>query len=376
MKPSFSATKPPKAKAAQRETNPSVARQAIHRVVDRRTLSRGEVDFPCVPAMGERYTAQLVDMWRAIGRPFAPAELENLRQNVERALSTGYGASPFARMVVTYEAPPPPLAGIRYTIRLKEPTMEEHYAHWAAERKPPLFGEHPDCKVIAVAADLGDPASVPVLDVGAGTGRNAIPLARLGHRTDALEPVHVLAQQMRSRAEAEQIPLRVIEGDVLSADLSPAPGSYKLVVLSEVVSHFRSVEDVRVAFTKFANAVSPGGIVLVNTFLAMEGYKPDALARQVSETAWSRIFTRADFAFITDELPFDRVSDESVHEHEKTHLPSEAWPPTAWFVDWSQGRNVFDLPPGKAPIDLRWLAYRRREVVASATRRDGDRALM
>ena len=360
MKPSLSIRKQPTVKPAQRETNPSVARQAIHRVVDRRTLSRGEVDFPCVPAMGERYTAQLADMWRAIGRPFAPAELENLRQNVERALSTGYLASPFARMVVTYEAPPPPLAGIRYAIRLKEPTMEEHYAHWAAERKPPLFGEHPDCKVMAVAAELGDPTSVPVLDVGAGTGRNAVPLARLGHPTDALEPVSALAQQMRSSAAAEQIPLQVIEGDVLSAELSLAPCAYKLIVLAEVVSHFRSAEDVRVAFRKFVDAVSPGGVVLLNTFLAMEGYKPDALARQVSETAWSCIFTRADFAFITDELPFDRISDESVHEHEKKNLPSQAWPPTGWFVDWSQGRNVFDLPPGKAPIDLRWLAYRRR----------------
>jgi SAM-dependent methyltransferase len=360
MKPSLSYRKQPSAKPLQRETNPSVARQAIWRVVDRRTRSRGEIDFPCVPALSERYTTQLADMWRAMGRPFSSIELETLRQNVEQALATGYQASPFARMVITYEAPPPPLAGVRYAIRLNEPTMEEHYAHWAAERKPPLFGEHPDCKVMAVAAELGEPASVPVLDVGAGTGRNALPLARLGHPTDALEPVPALAQQMRGSAGAEGVPLRVIEGDILAAEVSLDPGTYKLCLLAEVMSHFRSVEDVRVAFTKFAGALRPGGVVLVNSFLAMEGYKPDALARQVSETAWSYILTRADLAFVTEELPFDRICDESVYEHEKKHLPPAAWPPTAWFVDWSQGRNVFDLPGGKAPIDLRWLAYRRR----------------
>jgi len=204
------------------------------------------------------------------------------------------------------------------------------------------------------------PRACPCSMSAPGTGRNAIALARLGHPTDALEPVSVLAQQIRSSAAAEQIPLRVIEAEVLAAELSLAPGAYKFIVLAEVVSHFRSVKDVRVAFAKFVDALMPGGILLINTFLSMEGYKPDALARQVSETAWSCIFTRADLAFITEELPFDRISDESVYEHEKKHLPAEAWPPTGWFVDWSQGRNVFDLPAGKAPIDLRWLAYRRR----------------
>jgi 2-polyprenyl-3-methyl-5-hydroxy-6-metoxy-1,4-benzoquinol methylase len=350
----------PTTKALRRETNPSMTRQALQRVVDRRTLSRGEFDFPCVPALADRYTTQLTEAWRAIGRPFAAGEVEELRKNVAHALATGFAASPYARMVVTYEAPPPPQAGIRYAIRLKEHTMEEHYRQWVAERKPPLFGVRPDSKVISLAKELGPPRSVHVLDVGAGTGRNAIGLARLGYPTDALEPVPALVEQMRNDATREGVSLGVIEGDILSPELALSEDRYRLIVLAEVMSHFRSVEQVRIAFTKFARALAPGGIALVNTFLAMEGYRPDDAAREVSETAWSRIFTRSELAFITETLPFDRVSEESVYEHEKRNAPPDSWPPTGWFEDWSQGRNVFDLPAGRAPIEMRWLVYRRR----------------
>lgn len=261
-------------------------------------------------------------------------------------------------MVVNYEANAQ--AGVRYAIRLKENSIEEHYQHWMTSRQPPLFGKWPDTKVMQLAADLGDPATAPVLDVGAGTGRNALPLARRGHPTDALELVPELAAEMRKAASHEGVPVEVIEGDVLSPELALKTSHYKLIVLSEVTSHFRDLEELRTVFGKFAGALAPGGLVVVSAFLAMDGYKPDALVRQVSETAWSRVFTRAELGFITSELPFDRISDESAHDHEKNHLPSEAWPPTGWFVDWSSGRNVFDLPAGKVPMELRWLVYRRR----------------
>jgi SAM-dependent methyltransferase len=348
------------AKVSQRETNRSLTRQALQRVVDRRIVSRGELDFPCVPSFGDRYVAQLTESWRAIGRAFAAPEVEDLRKNVAHALATGFAASPYARMIVSYEAPAPPQAGVHYIIRLKEHTMEEHYRRWVAERNPPLFGVTPDCKVLSVARELGPPENVCVLDVGAGTGRNAIALARLGYATDALEPVPALVEQMRNDAAKEGVSLDVIEGDILSPQLSLAEGRYRLIVLAEVISYFRSVEQVRIAFTKFASALAPGGVALVNSFLAMEGYKPDDAAREVSETAWSRIFTRGELAFINETLPFDRVAEESVYDYEKRNAPTKSWPPTGWFEDWSQGRNVFDLPSGRAPIDMRWLVYRRR----------------
>jgi 2-polyprenyl-3-methyl-5-hydroxy-6-metoxy-1,4-benzoquinol methylase len=165
---------------------------------------------------------------------------------------------------------------------------------------------------------------------------------------------------MRQTAESEGLNVKVIEADVLSPELSLDKGRYKLVVLAEVISHFRGVEPVRQLFSKLSDAVAPGGVVVVSTFLTADGYKPDALALEASETAWSYLFTRADLKFLVEELPFDKLSDESAHDYEKEHLPEGGWPPTPWFPKWSQALDVFELPPGKSPAELRWLVLRRR----------------
>jgi len=107
-------------------------------------------------------------------------------------------------------------------------------------------------------------------------------------------------------------------------------------------------------------ALAPGGRLLLNAFVPTDGYKPDDVTRQVAEVAWCTLFTRGELATVTDELSLERISDESAFDYEKEHLPAEAWPPTPWFEDWAHGRNVFALPPGKVPVELRWLDYRRR----------------
>jgi SAM-dependent methyltransferase len=237
--------------------------------------------------------------------------------------------------------------------------MEEHYGDWVQGTESALFGKLPDAKVMAVAATLGDAKAAPVLDLGAGTGRNSLPLARAGHPTTALELVPGMVEEMRLVAAEEGLPVEAVVGDLFSG-FAPRRAHYRLIVASELVSHFRNVEEVRYAYEKFADALVPGGLVLVNAFLPLEGYRPDATVQQISETASARIFDRADLTFMTEELPFELVSEESASGYERENLPPGGWPPTKWFPGWADGRNVFDLPPGRSPVELRWLLHRRR----------------
>lgn len=55
-------------------------------------------------------------------------------------------------------------------------------------------------------ADALDPA-LPVLDIGAGQGRNALVLARRGLRVDAIDPSAVAARTLDDLARAEDLPL-------------------------------------------------------------------------------------------------------------------------------------------------------------------------
>jgi 2-polyprenyl-3-methyl-5-hydroxy-6-metoxy-1,4-benzoquinol methylase len=305
--------------------------------------------------------SKLATIFELIGAPFSAQELDALRVVVERTVTEGYRSYPYGKVIVSYlRRPDQP--GVSYKVLLKQETMADIYRNLVSDDKPSPFGKAPDAKVMALAAELGPRDEATILDIGAGTGRNALALARLGHPVDALEPTADLAAAMRQTIEAESLPVKVLEADVFDSQVTFERTRYKLVVVAEVVSHFRGLAPVRKLFAKLSDAVAPGGLVVVSTFLSSDGYKPDTLALQASEIAWSYLFTRSDLKFIVDELPFTRISDESAHDYEQEHLAEADWPPTPWFPKWSQGLDVFKLPWGKAPAELRWLVFRRNPL--------------
>lgn len=331
------------------------------RRLPRRITAEGHVTFPAVPALLEHYVQVLHTTFAQLGRTFNEAETAHLRNILAKKLQKGWQASPYAKIRVEYRTDEPPATSLSYTVSLDVSTIADEYDNWVKTRTPPLFGAHADAKLLNVAHSLGEPKDVPVLDVGAGTGRNTLPLARAGFPTDAVELAPALAKALRESIENEGLSVRVFEGDAVSGEMAIPENYYKVVVLAEVIaSHIRSVEQCRVLFEGAATSLVSGGVLLFSAFLASDGYKPEALGRELSEVFWCNLFTRADMAKAMEGLPFQLVSDESVFEFEKAHLPAEAWPPTGWFEEWSQGMDLFDLPPGKAPMELRWLVYRKK----------------
>lgn len=343
-----------------RETTPTVLRNSIVQRLGSRITTAGEISFPCIPALIDTYLDRLQSLWDLLGKRFSDKETSNLRYAVQRVVMEGFRTSSQARLVVSYRTGSPPEPGIVYRVELKLEGMEDIYARWVVTREPPLFGKHADAKVIEAAGAQGSPREVSVLDLGAGTGRNALALAALGHPVTAVEPVPALAAELREAAYRAGAGVRIVEGDVFSNELSGLEQKFHLVVLAEVLPHLRGTTELRPLVSRVAELLAPGGRLLLSSFVAMEGYKPDPLAREFAELAWCSIFTRADLSFLTEELPFYRIADESVYTYEKEHLPAGAWPPTGWFEEWALGRNVFALPAGRVPIELRWLEYGRR----------------
>ena len=127
----------------------------------------------------------------------------------------------------------------------------------------------------------------------------------------------------------------------------------------------------RLLFETARQLLQPGGLLLFSAFLSSDGYKPDAAAREMSQVLWCCLFTRRDLAEACADLPFERVSDESVAEFERAHLPASAWPPTGWYGEWTGGQDLFDLPAGKPPLELRWLAYRLTDAAVEEPTNEG-----
>jgi SAM-dependent methyltransferase len=334
-------------------------RQGMLRRVPKRLYASGHMKLPSVPALLEHYTEMLSKFFRLHGRAFNPEEIVHLRGLLKEKLDEGFARARNSYVHVDFQTDEPPKTSLSYKLYLETATIQEEYASWVKTRTPPLFGSHPDCKVMELARSLGEPHTVPVLDIGAGTGRNTLPLARAGFPTHAVEFSPDLARILRETAEKEQLPVTLFEGDVLHAELAVPKLHYALVILCEVVSDFRDEAAVGGLFARAAELVRPNGVMLFNAFLPVGGYQPDLLARQLSFMLWSTIFTRDELRNAAAAHGFSLVSEESVYDFEKQRLPADAWPPTGWFEEWTRGIDTFDLPMSRAPVEMRWLVWKK-----------------
>lgn len=337
-------------------TRPPTLHDAMARRLYRRAEAGGQIKLPAVPGMLDEYVKMCSTVFGGLGSPLDAEQLEQLRVNLATELATAFEASPRSSIIVSYEAPVGQV--LNYLIRGQWYTIEAAYENWLATRQPPLFGTEPDARVWALAGEAVDPRTYRVLDIGAGTGRNTLALARRGHPVDAVEMTPAFAGDIRAEAQRESLEVRVIVGDVYAARDALA-SDYSLILLSEVTSDFRTAGQLRDIFELAAQRLAPGGQLVFNAFLTRDGYVDDGAGHQLSQQCYSTFFTRNEMADAAAGLGLELVSDESVHDYEKAHLPDGAWPPTSWYAEWTRGQDVFDLDPETCPISMRWLVYRR-----------------
>lgn len=335
--------------------DPIRQRQAMTRRLERRIACEGKLTFPAVPSMVEDYTSRCERVFTAMGRSFNPEERAHLHKTLLDKLNAAFRHSQRSQITVTYHAQ---LGGaLHYVVAHQHASLAQTYEGWVQTRQPPFFGTEPDAKVMDMARQLGPPGQCRVLDIGAGTGRNALALARRGHPVDAVELTAQFAQMLRETAQADGLPVQVIGEDVFQAK-GRLSGPYRLMFLSEVVSDFRSPAQVREVFELASQCLAPDGVLLLNTFVARPHYSADDAAREFSQQVYSYFLTQDELTAACRGLPLELVSDEGVQDYEKTHLPASAWPPTTWYPQWVAGGDAFDLPEDDSPISMRWLAYR------------------
>ena len=339
-------------------TSQPILKKAILCKLDSYISGCGKLELPCLPGMLDYYTNVLEKLFSHLGRPMSRKRQQQLRQMLERKLAEGYNVSANAMLVIQYELVKPPKKGMACQITIRTPSLGGHYDSWVDNRTPPLFGSHPDAKVLATVAEFGG-NSTKILDIGGGTGRNALPLARMGHYVDVLELTRAFIEQLQKAIATENLSINVIKGDILDPLTRLQPNFYQLAIATEVISHFRNVDDLRLFLAKMSDVICSGGLLLFNIFLTANEYVPDELARDMSQLCWSSLFTSEELTIAMEGLPLVSVSNDLVIEYERQYLPETAWPPTSWFESWATGRDVFPLANGQPPLEFRWILCRR-----------------
>ena len=118
---------------------------------------------------------------------------------------------------------------------------------------------------------LATRADGPVLELAAGTGRLAVPLARAGHEVTAVDLDPAMLARLRRHAAEAGTPverrLEVVEADLLDVRL-PAAGHFGLALIAlNSLFLLATRESQRQAFRTIAAHLAPGGIAAVDVWL-------------------------------------------------------------------------------------------------------------
>ena len=112
----------------------------------------------------------------------------------------------------------------------------------------------------------------PILDVGAGQGRNTLFAAREGLRVDAIDPSAVAIDTIRPVVEAEPLPVRTYCCGFET--FSPQVDSYSGILLLGVIQILcRDSIDLLVGFGE--RWLQPGGLLLVTAFTTADASYAD-----------------------------------------------------------------------------------------------------
>ena len=108
-----------------------------------------------------------------------------------------------------------------------------------------------------------------VLDMPCGTGRHSIALARDGFQVTAVDIAKEYTTALKKKVENEQLSIGVIEGDILSVDLSgPFDGA---ICLGNSFGYF-SYQGMESFVSKVSKALKQGARWTINTGLMAESF--------------------------------------------------------------------------------------------------------
>jgi SAM-dependent methyltransferase len=184
-----------------------------------------------------------------------------------------------------------------------------------------LFDEKPNIEFFYhYAAQPGE-----ILDIGAGTGRIALPLAERGVRVACVEPSPAMRREFE-RKLAQRVDLatrvRLIAAHARSFD---AGRTFPAAFLSGTFDHFLDDEERRSSLVNIARHLVPNGVLVFDVFLGLMKDSPLAAAgratmgdREVRRFVGGRVLpdgtmeTHLVFEVRRDDTPLERIVERSL----------------------------------------------------------------
>ncbi|MEW1659187.1 class I SAM-dependent methyltransferase [Streptomyces sp. NPDC093707] len=171
----------------------------------------------------------------------------------------------------------------------------DSYATRFAARYDDWFGHAaPTEDTVALLAQLAGPG--PVLELGPGTGRVALPLAARGLEVHGVEGSPEMAAELRSRPGGDRITLTM--GDFTEV---PVDGTYTLIYLASGTFFEIPSQDAQLrCFEAAARRLAPGGVFVFDALL------PETLSAPQSAAGW--VLPTADGSLVVRHRQVDQAT--------------------------------------------------------------------
>ncbi len=121
--------------------------------------------------------------------------------------------------------------------------------------------------------ELAAAADGPLLDVGAGTGRTSLDLARRGVEITALDVEEPLLAELARRARAERLTVSTLLAD--ARELAVRARFAAIIVPMQTIQLFGGPQGRRRFLTRVRAHLRPGGLFAAAVADALEGYDPE-----------------------------------------------------------------------------------------------------
>jgi SAM-dependent methyltransferase len=133
---------------------------------------------------------------------------------------------------------------------------------------------------VAFYLDACKPLERSVLDLGAGTGRIAIPLAEAGHRVTAVDRSEAMLEVLRAKAvthlrDHAREKLSVHHGDLRDVSLAERFGA--VICPFSTLNYLLSDDDRRRALGTVRRHLAPGGLFVMDHFIPDPTFSPDGV---------------------------------------------------------------------------------------------------
>lgn len=233
---------------------------------------------------------------------------------------------------------------IPFGVRLQDNTYDKDF-----KEEPLWHGVLPDEFIIKkLKENFPNPDGIEVLDIGAGNGRNAIPIAQKGYHVTASEICDAGKELIKNKVAQKRLTnVSISSLDILSL-LGYKIEKFNFALMSHVAQHF-NLEDINRALYNTNKMLKENGIFIFDALIRNKGNENRPYS-EIKERMGNADFKEVDILEAAKKQGFDTLEITDYAESKEGH---------ARYIDsFRWGRD--SEPIFNEPVTLKWIVLKKK----------------